>query len=104
MRTTIGIGGCWAGGRRLSSDFWLSDIRCEADEAQRFVGLIAMGAWALVGLTAYGDRFYGRVGVVEGAPLGGPVHDRVFRLSQSSAALISFPLPRCIPRIEGRPQ
>jgi hypothetical protein len=77
------------------------------DEAQRFVGLIATGAWALVGLTAYtAIIFYmgWRVGVVEGAPLGGPVHDRVFRLSQSSAALISFPLPRCIPRIEGRLQ
>ena len=77
------------------------------DEAQRFVGLIATGAWALVGLTAYtAIIFYmgWRVGVVEGAPLGGPVHDRVFRLSESSAALISFPLPRCIPRIEGRLQ
>ena len=77
------------------------------DEAQRFVGLIATGAWALVGLTAYtAIVFYmgWRVGVVEGAPLGGPVHDRVFRLSQSCAALISFPLLRCIPRIEGRLQ
>lgn len=77
------------------------------DEAQRFVGLIATGAWALVGLTAYtAIIFYmgWRVGVVEGAPLGGPVHDRVFRLSKSSAAFMSFPLPRCIPRIEGQPQ
>lgn len=77
------------------------------DEAQRFVGLIATGAWALVGLTAYtAIIFYmgWRVGVVEGAPLGGPVHDRVFRLSQSSVALMSFPLPRCIPWIKGRLQ
>jgi hypothetical protein len=74
------------------------------DEVRRFVGLIAMGAWALVGLTAYtAIIFYmgWRVGVVEGAPLGGPVHDRVFRLSESNVALMSFPLPRCVPRIEG---
>ena len=39
------------------------------DEAQRFVGLIATGAWALVGLTVYtAIVFYmgWRVGVVEG--------------------------------------
>ncbi len=63
------------------------------DDARRFAGLVATLTWALAGLAAYTAivLYIGwRVGVVEGAPLGGPILGNVYRQIYSGAAHSSW--------------
>lgn len=68
-------------------------------DAMRFAGVAAIVTWALAGLAAYtAIVFYigWRVGVVEGAPLGGPIHDNMYRQIRGGAAHLSwFPSHDC---------
>jgi hypothetical protein len=63
------------------------------DDARRFAGLVATLSWALVGLAAYTAivLYIGwRVGVIEGAPLGGPILGNVYRQIYSGAVHLSW--------------
>jgi hypothetical protein len=63
------------------------------DDARRFAGLVATLTWALVGLAAYTAiiLYIGwRVGVIEGAPLGGPTLGNVYRQIDGGAAHLSW--------------
>jgi hypothetical protein len=71
-------------------------------DVRRFVGLAAIVTWALAGLAAYTAivLYIGwRVGVVEGAPLGGPFHDNMYRLIYGGTAhVIAVFAHACLPR------
>jgi len=71
-------------------------------DVSRFAGLAAIVTWALAGLAAYTAivLYIGwRVGVVEGAPLGGPFHDNMYRLIYGGTAHeVAISSHACIPR------
>ncbi|MBS0546121.1 MAG: hypothetical protein JSR24_00135 [Proteobacteria bacterium] len=77
----------------------LQQFSTSLDDVSRFAGLAATVTWALAGLAAYTAiiLYVGwRVGVIEGAPLGGPLHNNVYRqIGVAPPPLSGFPSQSC---------